>query len=175
MRLGPNAIAVGGTTEGEAFLAFQKFVKRLKQSGVLLAACSKNNDADAREPFEKNDQMALRLDDFAAFHASWDAKPSRIRAIAAELNLGLDSFVFFDDNPAERAHVRAELPEVMVVEVPRRASALRPRAPGVAGIRGRRSHRCRCRARDAVHRRGIAQTDAGRRRITRKRISHRSE
>jgi FkbH-like protein len=116
--LGPNAIAVGGTTEGEAFLAFQKFVKRLKQSGVLLAACSKNNDADAREPFEKNDQMALRLDDFAAFHASWDAKPARIRAIAAELNLGLDSFVFFDDNPAERAHVRAELPEVMVIEVP---------------------------------------------------------
>lgn len=116
--LGPNGIAIGGTTEGEAYLAFQKHVKRLKESGVLLAACSKNNPEDALEPFEKNDSMALRLDDFASFHASWDPKPERLRAIAAELNLGLDSLVFFDDNPAERAHVRAVLPEVTVVEMP---------------------------------------------------------
>ncbi|HSI62577.1 MAG TPA: HAD-IIIC family phosphatase, partial [Candidatus Saccharimonadia bacterium] len=116
--LGAHGIAAAGTTEGEAFLAFQKHVKRLGQSGVLLAVCSKNNDADAREPFEKNTQMALRLEDFAAFHASWDTKPSRLRQMALELNLGLDSFVFFDDNPVERAHVRAELPEVLVPEVP---------------------------------------------------------
>lgn len=116
--LGPTGITVGGTTEGEAFAAFQKHVKRLKESGIVLAACSKNNDADAREPFEKNDQMILRFDDFAAFHASWDAKPERLREIARELNLGLDSFVFFDDNPVEREHVRAELPEVLVIEVP---------------------------------------------------------
>lgn len=116
--LGAHGIAIGGSTEGEAFLAFQKHVKRLKETGVLLAACSKNNDADAREPFEKNEMMALRLDDFAAFHASWDTKPARLRQIAQELNLGLDSFVFFDDNPAEREHVRAELPEVIVPEVP---------------------------------------------------------
>ena len=116
--LGPNGITVGGTTEGEAYLAFQKYVKRLKESGVLLAVCSKNNLEDAREPFEKNETMALQMDDFAAFHASWDPKPERIRAIAEELNLGLDSFVFFDDNPAERAHVRAMLPEVTVVEMP---------------------------------------------------------
>jgi FkbH-like protein len=85
---------------------------------VLLAVCSKNNEKDAREPFDLNGRMALRLDDFAAFHASWDAKPACLRRMASELNLGLDSFVFFDDNPAERAHVRAELPEVTVVEVP---------------------------------------------------------
>ncbi len=115
---GAHGIAVGGSTEGEAFLAFQKYVKRLKESGVLLVACSKNNEADAKEPFEKNDMMVLRLKDFAAFHASWDTKPSRLRQIAQELNLGLDSFVFFDDNPAEREHVRAELPEVIVPEVP---------------------------------------------------------
>jgi FkbH-like protein len=115
---GPHGIAIGGTTEGEAFSALQKEVKRLKESGVVLAACSKNNESDAREPFEKNDQMILRLEDFAAFHASWDPKPARIREIARELNLGLDSFVFFDDNPAEREHVRAELPEVMVIEAP---------------------------------------------------------
>ena len=116
--MGSHGIAIGGSTEGEAFLAFQKHVKRLKESGILLAACSKNNDADAREPFEKNEQMALRLGDFAAFHASWDGKPDRLRRMALELNLGLDSFVFFDDNPVERAHVRAELPEVLVPEVP---------------------------------------------------------
>jgi FkbH-like protein len=116
--LGAHGIAIGGSTEGEAFLAFQKHVKRLKETGVILAACSKNNDADAREPFEKNEMMVLRLGDFAAFHASWDTKPARLRQIAQELNLGLDSFVFFDDNPAEREHVRAELPEVIVPEVP---------------------------------------------------------
>jgi FkbH-like protein len=116
--VGANGISIGGNTEGEAFLAFQKHVKRLKETGVLLAACSKNNDADAREPFEKNEMMLLRLDDFAAFHASWDSKPARLRQIAQELNLGLDSFVFFDDNPVEREHVRAELPEVIVPEVP---------------------------------------------------------
>ncbi len=113
---GPQGIVVGA--EGEGYLAFQKHVRRLRETGVLLAVCSKNNEADAREPFEKNDRMALQLDDFAAFHASWDAKPASLRRMAVELNLGLDSFVFFDDNPAERAHVRAELPEVTVVEVP---------------------------------------------------------
>lgn len=115
---GPAGIALSGTGEGEAFAAFQQHVRDLKNSGVLLAVCSKNNEADAREPFEANDQMLLKLDDFAAFHASWDGKPSRIRRIAEELNLGLESFVFFDDNPAEREHVRAELPEVFVIEVP---------------------------------------------------------
>ncbi len=117
--LGAAGVAMGRTSAaGEAFLAFQHFAKRLKASGILLAACSKNNDADAREPFEKNPEFALKMEDFAAFHASWDPKPSRMREIARELNLGLDAFVFFDDNPAERAHMRAELPEVLVVEVP---------------------------------------------------------
>ena len=117
--LGSSGVALGHTSAaGEAFLAFQRHAKRLKASGILLAVCSKNNDADAREPFEKNPESALKMEDFAAFHASWDPKPSRLREIARELNLGLDSFVFFDDNPAERAHVRAELPEVLVVEVP---------------------------------------------------------
>jgi FkbH-like protein len=115
---GPHGIAVGGSGEGQAFAAFQKHAKRLKESGVLLTVASKNNDADAREPFEKNEEMVLQLTDFASFHATWDPKPSRVRLMAQELNLGLDSFVFFDDNPAERERMRAELPEVTVVEVP---------------------------------------------------------
>jgi FkbH-like protein len=116
--LGPHAVAVGGGAEGEAFLAFQKHVKQLKATGVLLAVSSKNNMDDAREPFLHNDQMVLRLEDFAAFAAAWDPKPMQLQHIAQELNLGLESFVFFDDNPAERSHVRAALPEVQVVEVP---------------------------------------------------------
>lgn len=116
---GPHGIVIGsGSPEGESFLAFQKYVKRLKDTGVILAACSKNNEDDARAPFTQNDQMALRLEDFASFHASWDAKPDRLRRIAQELNLGLDGFVFFDDNPAEREFVRAELPQVTVIEAP---------------------------------------------------------
>ncbi len=115
---GPHGIAVGGTGEGQAFTAFQKYAKRLKDSGVILAVSSKNNDADAREPFEKNEEMVLKLTDFASFHASWDPKPTRLRLMAMELNLGLDSFVFFDDNPVERERMRAELPEVTVIEAP---------------------------------------------------------
>jgi FkbH-like protein len=115
---GPQGIVLGGDGEGAAYLAFQNHVLRLRESGVLLAVCSKNNPDDARGPFETNDRMALRLGDFAGFQASWDTKPAGLRRLASELNLGLDSFVFFDDNPAERAHVRAELPEVTVVEVP---------------------------------------------------------
>jgi FkbH-like protein len=116
---GPHAIVIGsGSPEGESFLAFQKYLKRLKDTGVILAACSKNNEDDARAPFTQNDQMVLRLEDFASFHASWDTKPERLRRIAEELNLGLDSFVFFDDNPAERGFVRAELPQVTVIEAP---------------------------------------------------------
>ena len=68
--------------------------------------------------FEKNTNMYLKLADFAAFEASWDPKPVAIQRIATLLRLGLDSFVFFDDNPAEREHVLQALPEVEVVEVP---------------------------------------------------------
>jgi FkbH-like protein len=84
----------------------------------LLAICSKNNPADAREAFEKNPHMHLGLDDFAAFDASWDPKSRALQRIAETLSLGLDSFVFFDDNPAERSQVRMALPSVAVVEVP---------------------------------------------------------
>lgn len=116
--VGAQGIVVGGAGEGQAFAAFQKHLKALKGTGVVLTVASKNNPEDAREPFEKNEAMVLRLDDFASFHASWDPKPESLRRMAVELNLGLDSFVFFDDNPAERARMRAELPEVTVVEVP---------------------------------------------------------
>jgi len=90
----------------------------LSERGVVLAAVSKNNPADARAPFEENPNMVLKAENFAAFEASWEPKSQALRSIAGQLKLGLDSFVFFDDNPAERELVRQHLPEVEVVEVP---------------------------------------------------------
>jgi FkbH-like protein len=115
---GALGIRVGDGADGEAYSAFQTHVKRLSDRGIVLAACSKNNDADAREPFQTNPNMVLSIDDFAQFEASWDPKAAAILRIAKSLQLGLDSFVFFDDNPAEREHIRQALPDVTVVDVP---------------------------------------------------------
>jgi FkbH-like protein len=101
---------------GEAFLNFQKYVKNLQRRGVILAICSKNDIETAKEGFSHPDSV-LRLDDFAAFKASWNPKPQNIREIAADLNIGLDSLVFVDDNPAERAFVAEQMPEVAVPNV----------------------------------------------------------
>ncbi|WP_346291448.1 HAD-IIIC family phosphatase [Sphaerothrix gracilis] len=116
---GLSGIELGqGTGPGEAFQAFQHYVKSLKQRGIILAVCSKNNDATAREPFEKHPEMVLKLEDFAAFVANWEDKATNLKRIAAQLNIGLDSLVFFDDNPAERAIVRQFADTVAVPEVP---------------------------------------------------------
>ncbi len=115
---GPLGVALGDSPEGEGFRAFQSLLKDLAKRGIILAVASKNNPGDAREVFEKNHDMILRFDDFAAFEACWDPKFKSIARIATTLNLGLDSFVFFDDNPAERDLIRQALPEVEVVEVP---------------------------------------------------------
>ncbi|MBC7543294.1 MAG: HAD-IIIC family phosphatase [Candidatus Sericytochromatia bacterium] len=111
-------LELNGSARGEAFVAFQTFCRKLKDRGVLLAVVSKNNPADALQPFQDHPEMVLRRDDFAAFQANWLPKSDNIRAIARDLDLGYDSFVFFDDNPAERAEVRAHLPDVHVIDVP---------------------------------------------------------
>ena len=101
---------------GEAFIDFQRYVKDLRRRGVILAACSKNDLENAKEGFSHPDSV-LRLDDFSAFKANWNPKPQNIQEIAAELNIGLDSMVFVDDNPAERSLVAEQLPEVAVPNV----------------------------------------------------------
>lgn len=101
---------------GEAFQNFQRYVKELQRRGVLLAVCSKNEPEAASQGFSHPDSI-LKLEDFSAFKANWNPKPDNIREIAFELNIGLDSFVFVDDNPAERALVAAQLPEVSVPDV----------------------------------------------------------
>lgn len=115
---GPLDIALGETPEGEAFRAFQRHIKALAARGVVLAICSKNNREDALAPFEQNPRMIVTLSDFAHVEASWEPKSAGLLRIADTLNLGLDSFVFFDDNPAEREEIRRALPQVEVVEVP---------------------------------------------------------
>ncbi len=116
---GIEGIALGrGNPVGEAFVDFQAYCRRLRERGVLLAVCSKNNPDIARAPFESHPEIVLKLEDFSAFVANWDDKATNLRKIALDLNLGLDSFVFVDDNPAERALVRQFLPEVAVPELP---------------------------------------------------------
>jgi FkbH-like protein len=110
IRVGPPS------AEGESYLALQQYIKELQQRGVVLAVCSKNNREDAELPFREHDGMCLRLDDFAAFVANWQDKASNLTTIAENLSLGLDSFVFLDDNPMERALVRSRLPQVVVPE-----------------------------------------------------------
>ncbi|MBE3144756.1 MAG: HAD family hydrolase [Planctomycetes bacterium] len=111
IRLGPPSAV------GEAYQAFQKYALELKERGVLLVVCSKNNLEDAQLPFLRHDATVLHLEDFAIFRANWFDKTTNLREIANKLNLGLDSFVFLDDNPVERALVRGELPEIAVPEL----------------------------------------------------------
>lgn len=102
--------------EAEAYTDFQRYVLLLKQRGVILAVCSKNDEAVAREAFSHPDSV-LGLDDFSAFVANWQPKDQNIAGIARQLNIGLDSLVFVDDNPVERDIVRAQLPMVTVPEL----------------------------------------------------------
>lgn len=111
-----NLILGSDHAVGAAFRDFQQYVKDLQRRGVILAVCSKNDPENAKEGFSHPDSI-LKLEDFAAFKANWNPKPANIREIVAELNIGLDSMVFVDDNPAERAFVAEQLPEVAVPDV----------------------------------------------------------
>ncbi len=116
---GLGGIVVGqGSAFGESFLALQAYAKELAGRGVILAVCSKNDEANARLPFTDHPDMLLRTQDISCFVANWDDKAQNIRRIAGDLNIGLDALVFVDDNPFERNLVRAELPMVAVPEVP---------------------------------------------------------
>jgi FkbH-like protein len=116
---GLGGILIGqGGAQGEAHLALQSYAKGLAARGVILAVCSKNDEAVALEPFEKHPDMLLRRGDFAAFVANWNDKASGLREIARRLNIGLDALAFVDDNPFERNIVRRELPMVVVPELP---------------------------------------------------------
>ena len=112
-------IQVGhGLGIGKAFSEFQQWVKKLKNRGIIICVCSKNDEEKAKEPFEKNPEMVLKLDDISVFIANWENKADNIRTIQSILNIGFDSMVFLDDNPFERNMVRENVPDVTVPELP---------------------------------------------------------
>ncbi len=115
---GLENIQIGSLGIGKAFTELQHWAKKLRHRGIILAVCSKNNEATAKEPFEKHPDMVLRLDDIAVFVANWETKVDNIRHIQQILNIGFDSMVFLDDNPFERNIVRENIPGITVPELP---------------------------------------------------------
>ena len=114
---GPERIKIGReTAQAEAYTAFQEYCLRLHDRGIILAVCSKNEEVNALKGFEHPDSI-LKRSNFAAFKANWEPKHENLVAIAQELNIGLDSLVFVDDNPAERHIVASQLPAVAVPNV----------------------------------------------------------
>src|SRR5208283_4492175 len=120
---GLDGIVLGeGSEGGEAYLALQHYAKQLKERGVILAVCSKNDAGIAEAAFHDHPEMLLRRSDIAAFLANWDDKAENLEAVATRLNIGIDSLVFVDDNPVERARIRQSLPMVAVPELPEDAA-----------------------------------------------------
>lgn len=116
---GIGGIELSTSKEGARFRDFQKRLKELKEEGIILAVVSKNNIEDALGGINNHPDMILREKDFVAIKANWDPKPLNIEELSKELNIGLDSFVFIDDNPVEREAVRIALPQVIVPEFPK--------------------------------------------------------
>jgi len=116
---GMEGIQLGsGSALGEAYVAFQLYLRDLSRRGIVLAVCSKNDPVAARSPFDAHPEMVLRQADIACFVANWDDKAANLRTIAAQLGIGVDSLVFADDSPFERDLARRELPMVAVLELP---------------------------------------------------------
>ena len=116
---GIEGLALGsGSPLGEAHAALQRMALSLKERGIILCVSSKNDEAIALDAFRNHPEMILKEDDIVAFRVNWEDKAANIKAIADAIDLGLDSFVFLDDNPAERKRVRDALPSVAVPELP---------------------------------------------------------
>ena len=115
---GIENIQLGSLGIGKAFTEFQHWILKLKNRGIILAVCSKNSEAIAKEPFEKHPDMVLQLADIAVFVANWNNKVDNIRQIQSVLNIGFDSIVFLDDNPFERNMVKENIDDIIVPELP---------------------------------------------------------
>ena len=115
---GMDGIQIGELGLGHAFSDFQLWLKELKNRGIILAVCSKNNEDTAKEPFLHHPEMILRMEDISVFVANWEDKASNIRHIQQVLNIGMDSMVFLDDNPFERELVTSLIPEITVPSLP---------------------------------------------------------
>lgn len=127
---GVAGIKLGLESKGIPFRALQQTLLNLRARGILLAICSKNNHEDALEAINGHPEMLLREEHFSAMRINWQPKSQNLSEIAQELNIGIDSLAFLDDNPVERLQVRGEHPEVAVLELPADANLY---APMVAG------------------------------------------
>ena len=116
---GIEGIKMGETYPGNCFLFFQEYLLQLHKSGIILTVCSKNNGQDVLNVWEKHPDCVLRREHFVAYRINWRNKADNIREIANELNIGLDSLVFIDDNPTERELVKQFLPQVSVPDFPK--------------------------------------------------------
>ena len=120
---GVSGIQLSGHKEGARFKDTQRILKKMKDQGVMLAILSKNNREDV-EPVYSHPDMILQHEDFVAEVINWEPKCVNIRQLAKDLNIGLDAFVFLDDNPAEREQMKAECPEVTVIDFPKDTALL---------------------------------------------------
>ena len=116
---GFDGIKIGPQPPGNAYLEFQKYLKSLKKRGIILAINSKNNLEDSMKVIREHPHMVLREDDFASMRINWNDKFTNMKEISNELNIGLDSFVFFDDDPVNREYIRTELPEITIPDLPK--------------------------------------------------------
>lgn len=116
---GPKGITLSESLIGAVYRDTQKRIKEIAKTGILLAIVSKNNQEDADSAFENNPYMVLQKKDFVSIKCNWKAKSENIEELAQELNLGIDSFVFLDDNPVEREEVKIRLPHVEVIDFPK--------------------------------------------------------
>ncbi len=123
---GIDGIRLGGDYPGKAYTYWQQALLQLAGTGVILAVCSKNNESDVQEAWEKNPNMVLRREHFSALRINWQDKATNLRELADELNIGLDSVVFVDDNPAERELIKQVLPQVAVPDFPEKPYQLMP-------------------------------------------------
>jgi FkbH-like protein len=113
---GIEGIQMSGDYPGKAYHLWQEGLLELKNQGVILAICSKNNENDVLEVWKNRTDIVLKKDDFVTYRINWLDKATNIKSIANELNIGLDSFVFIDDNPTERELIKQQLPDVVVPE-----------------------------------------------------------
>ncbi len=123
---GVDGITLGGDYPGKAYSWWQQALLHLSHNGVILAICSKNNESDVDEAWNNNPAMVLKREHFSAMRINWNDKASNIKELADELNIGLDSMVFIDDNPAERELVKQLLPQVEVPDFPDKPYQLIP-------------------------------------------------
>jgi len=121
---GEEGILLSDSLTGSIFKDAQRRISELEKTGVLLVIVSKNNVDDVVHVIDNHPHMLLRKDCFVEIAANWEEKSSNISALAEKLNLGLDSFVFLDDNPVEQEAVKIALPDITVVEFPKDISKL---------------------------------------------------